>query len=137
MNRRGVLIASVSAAGLVTALAAFPEGPKPLRIDARTMADLKALRAEPKFLDLPGAPAVEERRRLESLINQLIDRLIAGVQANPTDAWVLAQMNPTVKAFHLEDTEARERCLNYIETIFRILGIPNDRGAFRKYMIFW
>ena len=46
-------------------------------------------------------------------------------------------MEPTVKAFHLEDTEARERCITYLEQIFRILGIPNDRGSFRKYMIIW
>jgi hypothetical protein len=42
-----------------------------------------------------------------------------------------------VEAFYLEDTEARERCLGYIGRILKILGIPNDRGAFRKHMIFW
>ena len=52
-------------------------------------------------------------------------------------SWVLEQMDPTVEAFHLEDTEARERCLAYIEWIFKLLGIPNDRGVFRKYMIIW
>ena len=52
-------------------------------------------------------------------------------------SWVLEQMDPTVEAFHLEDTEARERCLAYIEKIFKLLGIPNDRGVFRKYMIIW
>lgn len=101
------------------------------------MAQLQALRAEPKFLDLPGTPALEERRRLEPLINTMLDRLLSGVRSNPTDVWVIQQMDSTVDAFHLEDTEARERCLAYIERVFKILGIPNDRGAFRKYMIFW
>lgn len=116
---------------------AASETPVHLQIGDESIANLKTLRAEPKFLDLPGAPAAEERRRLEPLINSLLDRLISGVQANPTDAWVLEQMDPTVEAFHLEDTEARERCLVYIERIFKILGMPNDGGAFRKYMIIW
>jgi Domain of unknown function (DUF4844) len=109
----------------------------PLQTSDASVAELKAIRAEPKFLDLPGTPAVEERRRLEPLINSLLDRLISGVKAHPTDTWVLEEMDPTVEAFYLEDTEARERCLGYIGRILKILGIPNDRGAFRKHMIFW
>ena len=108
-----------------------------LSIGEKQIDELKALRTEPKFLDLPGLPAEEERRRLEPLINQMLDRLIEGIAANPTDVWVLAQMDPTVEAFHLEDTEARERCLVYIGRAFKILGVPDDRGTFRKYLIFW
>lgn len=108
-----------------------------LQITDESISTLKALRAEPKFLDLPGTPAAEERRRLEPLINSLLDRPVSGVQEHPTDIWVLEQMDPTVDAFHLGDTEARERCLTYIEEVFNLLGIPNDRGRFRKFMIFW
>jgi len=111
--------------------------PLPLAINDESLSRLKALRAEQKFLDLPGEPAAEERRRLEPLMNALLDRLIDGVTAHPTDVWVIEQMDSTVEAFYLEDTEARERCLIYLERIFQILRIPNDRGAFRKYMIFW
>ncbi|SHN38759.1 DUF4844 domain-containing protein [Rhizobacter sp. OV335] len=106
-----------------------------LHIDASTVAALEALRKEPKFLNLPGAPAVEERRRLEPLINSLIDRLVAGIQANPSDTWVFGQMTPTVEAFYLEDTEAREPCVDYLARIFKILGIKSDRGAFSRFMI--
>lgn len=108
-----------------------------LKVDQSTIVRLEQLREESKFLDLPGAPAAEERSRLEPLINSLLDRLIAGIRTHPTSGWVVEQMDPTVEAFHLEDTEARERCIEYLDRTFRILGIPNDGGAFRKYMIIW
>jgi len=36
----------------------------------------------------------------------------------------------------LEDTEARERCVDYLEKILSIVGIQNTGGAFAKYFIF-
>jgi hypothetical protein len=108
-----------------------------LKVDDSTISQLQQLRKESKFLDLPGRPAEEERGRLEPLINSLLDRLITGVRSHPSRSWVIEQMDPTVEAFHLEDTEARERCIDYLDRTFRILGIPDDGGAFRKYMIVW
>jgi len=102
----------------------------------RTIEQLRSLRAEPKFLDLPGAPAQEERRRLEPLINSLLDRLIQDLRANPRKPWVIAPMEPAVQQFYLEDTEARERCVDYLEKILSIVGIQNTGGAFAKYFIF-
>jgi len=110
--------------------------PIPLEIDDRTLAALRAFRDEPKFLDLPGRPAASERARLEPLFDDLADRLIAGIRQNPNDTWVLDEMMPTVDAFHLEDTEARERCVDYIARLFRILGIRSDRHAFARFLIF-
>jgi len=46
-------------------------------------------------------------------------------------------MDPFVAEFYLEDTELRERCISYLSRIFVILGIPDDDGAFKKYMIVW
>jgi hypothetical protein len=120
----------------MTMAQASPGASVTLHIDANTVAALEALRKEPKFLKLPGAPAAEERRRLEPLINSLIDRLIAGIQANPSDTWVFEQMTPTVEAFYLEDTEARDPCVDYLARIFKILGIKSDRGAFSRFLIF-
>jgi len=101
------------------------------------LAQLRALRQQPKFLNLPGQPAAEERRRLEPLINDLLDRLLTGIEANPQKSWVLSQMNPTVAAFYLEDTEARDPCVDYLEQTLVILGIPGADGAFQKYLIFF
>ena len=108
-----------------------------LKVDESTISQLQQLRKDAKFLDLPGRPAEEERSRLEPLMNALLDRLIAGVRSHPTRNWVIEQMDPTVESFYLEDTEARERCIDYLDRMFRILGIPDDGGAFKKYMIIW
>ncbi|MCV2362482.1 DUF4844 domain-containing protein [Paucibacter sp. DJ1R-11] len=140
MSRRRFFLSTILLAAAGISYAVLGPHLRPelrLQVDEGRLGQLKALRAKPKFLDLPGAPAAEERRRLEPLINELLDRLIAGLQANPSDAWVIKQMEPTVEAFHLEDTEARERCLGYIEAVFKIFAIPDDRGAFRKFLIFW
>ncbi|MDT9000532.1 DUF4844 domain-containing protein, partial [Paucibacter sp. APW11] len=137
VDRRALIAAFFAAVGGVFAFTSGGRAELQLHIDESSIAMLRDLRLEPKFTDLPGAPAAGERRRLEPLINDLLDRLIAGIQAHPTDTWVLAQMEPTVGAFYLEDTEARERCIAYIEAVFKILGIPDDRGAFRKYLVFW
>jgi hypothetical protein len=135
--RRRIIFALLLSAGIGYRAMSASEIPVHLDVSSERLAQLRALRDEAKFLDLPGAPAAEERRRLEPLINSLLDRLVAGVQGNPTDLWVLEQMDSTVDAFHLEDTEARERCIAYLDGVFKILGMPNDRGAFRKYMIIW
>src|SRR5262245_50226735 len=92
-----------------------------LHVGDATFNELRKLRAEAKFVDLPGAPADAEKSRLEPLINDLLDRLIAGLSEHATRAWVIGQMNPTVAKFYLEDTEARERCVVYLDRIFSIL----------------
>jgi hypothetical protein len=108
-----------------------------LSVTSASIGQLRKLRKEPKFLDLPGSPAEQERKRFEPLLNALLDRLVEGIEQHPSRVWVLEQMDPFVEEFYLEDTELRESCLDYIERIFNILGIPDDDGAFRKYMIFW
>lgn len=136
MKRRNALLALALVAGAATIpVHAMTGTTVNLHVDADTIAALAALRKERKFLDLPGAPAAQERLRLEPLIDALIDRLLAGIEAHPTDAWVFEQMTPTVEAFYLEDTEARERCVDYLARLFRILGIKSDRGAFMRFMI--
>jgi len=44
-------------------------------------------------------------------------------------------MEPTVEAFHLEDTELREPCVEYLMRIVRIVGMKGANGAFKKYYL--
>jgi hypothetical protein len=106
-----------------------------LTIDAQVLAQLDALRKEQKFADEFGIIKAEERRRLEPLINDLVDRLRAGIKAHPEETWVIAQMEPTVEAFYLEDTELREPCVKYLMRIFVIMGMKSANGAFKKYYL--
>ncbi len=106
-----------------------------LVIDDRTVGQLIALRKEPKFIDQFGVIKPEERRRMEPLINGLLDRLSAGIKEHPQESWVIDQMRPTVEAFYLEDTEIREPCVEYLIHTLRILGMKDANGAFRKYYL--
>jgi hypothetical protein len=107
-----------------------------LVITDQAMTKLRVFRAEEKFTNLPGVPAAAERRRLESLFNSLLDTLIDGLARNPRKSWVLGVMEPVVERFHLEDTEARDPCVDYLERILSILKIKSTDGAFSKYMIY-
>jgi hypothetical protein len=73
---------------------------------------------------------------MKSTLNELISRLIQGVPAHPRKSWVLAQMKPTVSKIYLEDTEARERFVDYLLQILEAFEIKNTNGAFVRYLIF-
>jgi len=60
-----------------------------LSVNSSSVAELRTLRREEKFQDLPGIPAEEERKRFTPLLNALLDRIIVGVQQNPRRDWVL------------------------------------------------
>lgn len=132
MQRRSLFLALT----ILPLLAFCQTADMQLLITDETIDKLRILRAEPKFMDLPGAPAARERNRFEPLLNSLIERIAEGVRRFPSREWVLEQMDSFVAEFYLEDTELRERCVLYIERIFSILGIPDDGGAFINYMIF-
>ena len=126
------VLAALFALGFVL----FWQSEQELVISSQVINELKTLRAEPKFLDLPGTPAVQERRRFEPLFNELLDQLIKELPQNPKKSLVIKSMDPLVEKFHLEDTELRERCVIYIERILKILDISNVNRAFWKYFIF-
>ena len=119
----------------ITVIVFFPFEQQ-LVVTDHALAQLRAFRAEAKFTDLPGEPAERERQRMEPLFNDLIDRLIIGLPQHSQRSWVLAQMDPVVAAFHLEDTELRERCIAYIERLLGVLSIHRVNGAFWKYLVF-
>jgi hypothetical protein len=96
----------------------------------------RSLRAGAKFDDLPGYNTEQEQARCSALVDELIDRLLAGIEANPRKSWVLEQCLPTLKAACLEDTEARERFGPYLERILDILGIESSDGMFTFYLAF-
>lgn len=101
------------------------------------MTQLSAMRNEAKFADLPGSYVEAERRRNEQNLNEFLDRLLADLRQHPSKRWVIDQMAPTVDRMYLEDTEARERFIDYLERINTIVGIASTNGAFAAYLIFF
>ena len=65
-------------------------------------------------------------------MNDLLDRLITGLPTHPSKRWLLEAMEPSVSHFYLEDTEARDRCIDYLERILQIVGTKGSDGAFAK-----
>lgn len=108
-----------------------------LNVTAESVSQIRALKQAPKFRDLPGVDTKEEIKRNESNLNELLERLETGVQANPRKRWVIEQMQPTVERMYLEDTEARERFIDYLERVNGLLGIQSTNGAFAGYRIFF
>jgi Domain of unknown function (DUF4844) len=113
-----------------------PSEPYALAIDAAKIARLRELRAEAKFADLPGYDTVDEQLRCTRIIDELLDRLIEGVEANRRRSWVLEQFMPTLRAACNEDTEARERFGPYMERVMDILGIKSSEGMLTAYLTF-
>jgi hypothetical protein len=109
----------------------------PLSITANTIEQLQALRQQAKFTDLPGEDTKAERDRNEGNLNELLDRIIAGISVHPNKRWVILQMSPTVDKVYFEDTEARERFVDYLVQINNAVGISSTNGAFAFRLIFF
>jgi hypothetical protein len=107
---------------------------EPLAITANTLEELESLRHTEKFSDLPGYDIAEEQTRLSAVLNNLLDRLIAGIAANPTKLWVMQQFQPSLEEVEIEDTEGRERFGAYLERIMDIFDIESSDGLLSYYL---
>ena len=135
MNRRRTLAMVGTAAAAIGFIGSSLGEDMQLEVNESSLQKLRALRAEAKFTDLPGLPAQEERRRMEPLFNALLERIIQGISSNPRKSWLIKAMEPTVQEFYLEDTEVREKCVDYLERILGIFGIKSTNGAFEEYFL--
>ena len=107
---------------------------EPLEINESVMSKLVQFRSKPKLQHLPGVSPTAERERLTMIVDALADRLIAGVQANPTKLWVLKQFQPSLAMVEDEDTEGREHFGQEVEEIMDILGIESSNGLLSFYL---
>jgi len=107
---------------------------EPLALDAGVTEQLRAYRLAAKLAHLPGTDVTEERERLAKNLDGLVDRLIEGVEENPSKRWVLAQFQPSLEAVAYEDTEAREHFGMEIELLMDILGISSSDGLLAHYL---
>ena len=107
---------------------------EPIEVDDSTVMKLHILKAVEKFGSLPGENTAEERKRLSTILNDLLLRLISGVQANPTKLWVLAEFQRSLVLVENEDTEGREHFGTELESIMDVLEIESSDGLLAAYL---
>ena len=107
---------------------------EPIEVDDTTVMKLHILKAVEKFDLLPGENTAEEKKRLSTILNDLLLRLISGVQASPTKLWVLAEFQLSLALVEKEDAEAREHFGTELESIMDVLGIESSDGLLAAYL---
>lgn len=106
----------------------------PVEIDESTVTKLHILKAGEKFGSLPGEDTAAEKQRLTTVLNDLLGRLIVGVEANPTKLWVLTEFQHSLTLVEEEDTEGREHFGTELESIMDVLGIESSDGLLAAYL---
>lgn len=107
---------------------------EPLRVDKRCMKSLELFLRKEKFVDLPGVDTALERSRLTERLDELTQKLLDGIEANPSKRWVMARFQETLQTLVAEDTEAREHFGLELEAIMDILSIESSDGLLSFYL---
>jgi len=105
-----------------------------LTVDADVLERLRDYRLTSKLTRLPGADVTNERERLVGNLNGLVDRLLDGIEKNPTKLWVLEQFQTSLEVVESEDTEGRDHFGTAIEMIMEILDIDSSDGLLSHYL---
>lgn len=101
---------------------------EPLSIDRNVLVELQELRHAEKLADLPGVDTGDEKARLSTVLDNLLDRLLLGVETHPSKLWVLTEFQAALELVESEDTEGREHFGTELESIMNILGIESSDG---------
>ena len=106
----------------------------PLFIVPRVLDGLRAYRDGPKLAALPGVNPSPERERLAVALDDLANRLLAGVEGHPTRFWVLKQFQEVLELVQKEDAVAREHFGTELDRLLDILGIEDSGGVVAYYL---
>jgi hypothetical protein len=117
----------------------IPTTDQKLEVSADVIGSLSELRAQAKYIDMPGTiyngMRPESSRLLaEEQLNGLIDRLRDGLLSKASKKFVLTEFAKTTAEFEPIDTEDRERLLRYLKEIMGILGIDSSDGLLSRWM---
>ena len=110
----------------------------PVQVTADAIERLRALRAEPKFIEdvpaaYPGAPSERTRSRCESAINELIDELLATGDKIETKSQVVDEFEQALFKLRSEDSEEKEQAGAYLERIMDVFGIDSSDGMINRW----
>jgi hypothetical protein len=107
---------------------------EPLTIDPTIVEQLREFRDQGKLANLPGDDVFEERLRLSKVLDDLVERIIHGIEGNPTKLWVLTEFQHSLELVEQEDTEGREHFGMELERLMDILGIESSDGLLACYL---
>lgn len=106
----------------------------PVILNADVLESLKAFRDGHKRTDLVEAEADDPSLDLSPNLNRLAERLLGGIEANPSKRWVLAQFQQSlVPVIHIDD-EGRKRFGEELKNVMQIIGIESDDGLLDFYL---
>jgi hypothetical protein len=106
-----------------------------LVVDAAVLERIAIFRARSKLPLLPGVDPTEERERLSKILNELADKLLAGLTENPTKLWVMKVFQQALIPVEYEDTEGREHFGMELEQLMDVLGIESSDGLLNFYLL--
>jgi hypothetical protein len=107
---------------------------EPLQITTEVLAALRSYRVADKAQLLPGVDPQEEQAQLNQSLNELADRLLAGIEGNPSKLWALGEFQRSLIAQGEADTEVREHFGLELEALMDILGIESSDGLLSWYL---
>jgi hypothetical protein len=107
---------------------------EPISIDPTIVEQLREFRDQPKLASLPGDDVYGERLRLSKVLDDLVDRIIHGIEGNPTKLWVLTEFQRSLELVEQEDTEGRDHSGSELERLMDILGIESSDGLLACYL---
>ena len=110
-----------------------------LQVPDGAIVQLQAFRLEPKFIGEPDGMYTgvqDETLRLgaETVVNELIGNIQAGLKATPTAAFVLNQFAVALLQLTLFDTEDREQACAYLERIMDCVGLESSNGLLNNWL---
>jgi hypothetical protein len=106
----------------------------PVMLNAGVLESLKAFRDGRKRTDLIEAEPDDPSLDLSPNLDRLAERLLCGIEANPSKRWVMAQFQQSlVPVIHIDD-EGRKRFSEELKNVMQIIGIESDDGLLDFYL---
>ena len=106
----------------------------PLFVVPRMLEALRTYRAASGFPGPEDDNPSGERARLDAALDELVDRLLAGIERHPTSFWVMAQLRPMFQSLEGTSGETRQQAKAELERLLRLLGIEGADGVLYFYL---
>ena len=106
----------------------------PIMVNASVRDLLTAFRDGRKRTDLVEAEPDDPSLDLSPNLDRLAERLLHGIEANPSKRWVMTQFQESLAPVVRIDEEGRERFGEELKNVMHILGIESDDGLLDFYL---